>query len=411
MGVIVAAFTGLMLSAEEILGHRKILKHEVYLNLNKRSYLHSKLIFLAIVLGIQMLVFVLISNKLLEIKGMLFHFWLQYWLVALVAAFVGLNVSASVTKLISVYVIIPLLLVPAVLLGGSMIPMDKLNRKITHSEYVPIIGDLIPSRWAYEALMVHQFKRNGFQKHMYPYDQKVSEVSYMLNHYMPALQQQLAELKYLAMTPGDFEKMVKKIDLLNSEILKLQDYSPACIQEFKPIQARQFNISVYSNIEVVLDCARNYFIQALPEAIDSRDNKIEEFKSLFDDPSELLELKEQHYNERLSEIVLATDEKQKVLVKENSIIRKAEPIYHLPDNKWGRAHFYSPVKRLGNFYIDTYWFNLLVLVCMLSILYFALIYEVLLKGVSFFQRQRVRNISMSIFLRLKLLMKPIFVLK
>ncbi len=411
MGVIVAVFIGLMLSAEEIIGHKKILKHEVYLNLNKRSYLHSKLLFLGIVLGIQMLVFVIISSKVLEIKGMLFHFWLQYWLLSLVAAFIGLNISASVTKLISIYILIPLLLLPQLLLGGSMIQFDKLNRYITHQEYVPLIGDLIPTRWAYEALMVHQFKRNDFQSQLYSYDQKVSEIGYYLNYYIPTLQQQLAELKYLAMNPGEFEKLRNKIDLINTEMLKLQNYNSVCIQDFQPIQARQFNISVYSNIEVMLDCVRNYFIQALPEAIDSRDNKIEKIKTLFENPAELLDLKEKHYNEELSAIVLSNDEKQKILVKEHSIIRKAEPIYHMPENRWGRAHFYSPVKRLGNFYIETYWFNFGVLVCMVLILYFALVYDVFFKVASLFQRQRVRGLLTRLISRLSLLVKPIFVAK
>ena len=74
MGVVVAIFLGLMLSAEDIIHDRKILKREAFLNLNRFSYYNSKIFFMGIVLAIQIFLFVLIGNSLLKIEGMFFYF-------------------------------------------------------------------------------------------------------------------------------------------------------------------------------------------------------------------------------------------------------------------------------------------------------------------------------------------------
>ena len=47
---------------------------------------------------------------------------------------------------------------------------DKLNKSLTNYEYVPVIGDLMPSRWAFEALAVNQFKNNRYEKEYFYVD-------------------------------------------------------------------------------------------------------------------------------------------------------------------------------------------------------------------------------------------------
>jgi len=69
MCVIVSLFIGLIVSAEEIIKDKKILARESYLNLSKSSYLNSKIVFLFALSAFQMLVFVILGNGILEIKG------------------------------------------------------------------------------------------------------------------------------------------------------------------------------------------------------------------------------------------------------------------------------------------------------------------------------------------------------
>ncbi len=62
-----------------------------------------------------------------------------------------------------------------------------------------------------------------------------------------------------------------------------------------------------------------------------------------------------------------------------SIIQKYQPGYMIPTSTIGRAHFYAPVKRLGNREIDTYWFNLAAIWFLSLFLYLTLYKDILRK--------------------------------
>jgi amino acid transporter len=157
MAVVVALFLGLSISAEEIIKDRKHLKRESFLGLSRNSYLHSKISLLFLISAIQMITFVLIGNFILEIKGMTFHYWLILFTTSCFANMLGLNISSALNSVITIYILIPFILVPELLFSGVIVRYDKLHKSIANPEYVPVIGDIMTSRWAYEALMVHQF--------------------------------------------------------------------------------------------------------------------------------------------------------------------------------------------------------------------------------------------------------------
>ena len=104
----------------------------------------------------------LIANPILGIKGMFFNYWLALFTTAFCANMLGLNISASFNSAITIYIVIPLLIIPMMVLSGAMFPFDKLNRKIGNVEKVPLIAELMPTRWTYEALIVSQFKDNRY---------------------------------------------------------------------------------------------------------------------------------------------------------------------------------------------------------------------------------------------------------
>ena len=153
MAVIVALFIGLTVSAEEIFRDRKILEREKFLNLSRLSYLFSKINFLFTLSAIQSLSFVLVANSILEVRGMLFQQWIILFSTACFGNLLGLNISAGMRTAVSIYILIPLILVPQLLLGGAMIKFDDLHKSISRKIYVPVIGDIMVTRWAYEALM------------------------------------------------------------------------------------------------------------------------------------------------------------------------------------------------------------------------------------------------------------------
>jgi hypothetical protein len=165
MSIIVALFMGLTVSAEEIIRDRKILKRESFLNLSWNSYLQSKVIILFSLSAIQTFSFVLLGNLILEIEwSMLLPFWFVLFSVSCLANVLGLNISSAFNSAVTVYVLIPLLLIPQMILSGLLFSFDKLNDLISTKGKVPVVADMMESRWAYEALAVHQFKNNSFEK-------------------------------------------------------------------------------------------------------------------------------------------------------------------------------------------------------------------------------------------------------
>src|SRR5690606_24791305 len=132
MSIIVALFMGLTVSAEEIIRDRKILKRESFLNLSWNSYLMSKLIILFSLSAIQTFSFVLLGNLILEIEwSMLLPTWFMLFTVSCTANVIGLNISSAFNSAVTVYVLIPLLLIPQMILSGLLFSYDKLNDLIS----------------------------------------------------------------------------------------------------------------------------------------------------------------------------------------------------------------------------------------------------------------------------------------
>jgi hypothetical protein len=381
-----------MVSAQEIIRDRKILKRETFLHLNRFSYYSSKIVFLAFVLGFQTLLYVLVGNSIFEIKGMLFHYWLMLWSTSMVSGLLGLNLSASIRSIISIYILIPIILIPQLLFGGAMIHFDKMNSRLSHREYVPRLGDMMPSRWAYEALAVYQFKENKFEKQLYPYEMNVSNASYMLNYYIPQLKSLHTDIKaqIAAVSIKDYS-IEMNIKLLSNGLSLLQKSVPQCNLTIENLNAKNFNIATFNEIERYIKCNKEYYIALLNKAIKERDEKYTQFEKEIGGRQALIDFKNNYTNESLSKIVLNKTEPEKIILFNNKIIRKADPIYHLPTHTFGRSHMYSPVKRLGAFYIDTFYFNLIILFSMQLFFCFTLITELFVKierGVSQLRNKR-----------------------
>ncbi|MCB9027864.1 MAG: hypothetical protein H6545_01920 [Bacteroidales bacterium] len=55
--------------------------------------------------------------RLLEVEGMMWRHWLILFTTSCFGNMVGLNISAGMRSVISIYILIPLVLVPQLLLG------------------------------------------------------------------------------------------------------------------------------------------------------------------------------------------------------------------------------------------------------------------------------------------------------
>src|SRR3546814_19578696 len=87
------------------------------------------------------------------------------------ANLLGLNISSSFNSAVTIYILIPLLLIPQLILSGVVVKFDKLNPRIGNIEAVPLVVYLMASRWTFEAAMVPQFNANQFEREFFMFDQ------------------------------------------------------------------------------------------------------------------------------------------------------------------------------------------------------------------------------------------------
>ena len=396
LSVVVSLFLGLVISSEEIIKDRKILQRESFLNLSRFSYVNSKILIMFLLSAIQTISYVLVSNLILEIKGMTLSYWLVLFTTSCFANMLGLNISSGFNSVITIYILIPFLLIPQLLFGGVIVKFDKLHKSLTSYEYVPLIGDLMASRWAYEALSVEQFKNNEYERNFFSIEQEISNSDFYASFLIPDLQKKLTLLEINIHTKNNEEQTIQYFDLFKDQI-QLLNLSVPSIQfnSLDKLNIKSFSELVAREFKNYLGELNTYFNRKKTKAMTERDNKYKELVVQFGGKEAgkevLIRLKEDFHNASLADVVLNRKEINKIVEKNNRLIRKSTPIYMNPTSVTGRAHFYAPVKKIGNQSFDTLWFNIVVIWVISFILYLTLYYDLIKKAVTLVENIRLRQ--------------------
>lgn len=394
MSIVVALFLGLTVSAEEIISDKKILERESFLNLSRFSYHSSKVIYLFSLSAVQMAMFVLVGNTILEIQGMMFNFWLILFSTACFANMMGLNLSAGLNSVVAIYITIPFILVPQILLSGTVVQFDNLHPSITQRVYVPVVGDLMISRWGYEALAVDQFKKNHFEKHFFEHEQDISYASFVSTFLIPRMQSLLEECERLQGQEAPLQyRFDRNLNILRNEILVLTHRGDVPPFEFtQQLNTTSFTSEMSDELAGYLYFVRLTYNNIASKARNQRDSI---YTALSDSVGSqaVQDLRRKNYNKTLADWVLNTHEVSKYLETDGRVIRKFEPIFMIPEHNWGRAHFYAPVKRFNNQYVDTIWFNLAVIWMASMLLFVTLQVNLLGNVISYFERMRLNRVS------------------
>jgi len=389
MAIIVALFLGLMISAQEIIRDRKILERESFLRLSRLSYLHSKILVLFLLSAIQTFTFVLVGNAILEIKGMLLPYWAMLFTVACAANLLGLNISSGMNSVVTTIIIIPFIVVPQLLFGGVLIKFDRLNNLVDNPAYVPVIGEMMTSRWAFEAMSVHQFKGNKFTRESFNLDQTRFNAIYESDR-VGTVQQILNDVHFSYQDGKNLQEFAPELKLIRNELSKLADLGlVASFGQQTELQPSTYNEGVYQMASDSLDKMRTYFRSQKNNSDRKRDALSESLIREWGGKEEYLARKRDYTNKRLEEILL--NKGQFVITWKDRLIRKASPIYHIPVSAYGRAHFFAPVKKLGNLSVDTFWFNLAVIWLSSLVFYITLVYDLLRKFTNWNRIRRLRK--------------------
>ena len=365
MAVIVATFTGMSGSAEEIIKDRALLKRESFLHLSYSSYIWSKIVYMAGVSLIQTLLFIVIGNTIMGLHGLFFTWWLILFVTALLANLTGLLLSQCLNSVVAIYISIPMLLIPQILLCGLVVSFSDLTPKSTTGN-VPLIGDLIPSRWSYEALAVTSFTDNEYERQFFEVDKAKYETQYYNIGLLYELQSQLETMK-------DEQQHKKKAKVDHMQVIRTNLPLLTAFCGMKPYQGDESYQSLYDYMEeaesVLSRRSNQYTLKA--DALAS--NYIRQ-----NGKEALLQLKRDNYNTKLEDCVIGADQQRMLDVIDNYIVPRTGLIYLTPQSKVGRAPFYSSEKILGSWHVKTLWFNMGVLLLMCIIMVILLIKNIII---------------------------------
>lgn len=390
MSVIVSVFMGLTISAEEIIRDRKILKREAFLNLSHLSYLSSKTIILFSISAIQMFLFVLIGDAILEIKDMGMAYFAILFSIACFANMLGLNISSTFNSAVTIYILIPLLVIPQLILSGVVVNFDKLNPSFTSEEKVPLVGEMMASRWAYEAIVVTQFKNNTFEKEYYEYDRTIALGEYKTIYYIPYLESYM-DYCHLNMDSKDKDvrrKMTERLNLVRNEIKKeLTFIGKDQFPQIESLTLSSFDSRLYLATTDFLKALRKYYNNIRNEATSEKDKKIAAISQSPQEKEKFIKMRNSFQNEALIHLLKNTTSDIRIIEQNGELIQKVYPIYaknEFPSSDFDfRTNFYYPEKYFFGWYISTPIFNIMVIWFFTIVLFITLYFDVFRKIIYF----------------------------
>lgn len=363
ISVIVALFFGLTVSSEEIIRDKKILAREKFLNLSRGSYLSSKIGVMFAISAIQTLSYVIVGNLILGIKDLSLYYWLLLFTTSCFANMLGLNISATFNSAKVIYIIIPVLIIPQLLFSGVIVKFDKLQPSIGSQSAVPFIGNIMASRWAYEAMAVAQFTKNEYEKLFFDFDKRRKFSNWKKDYWIKDLKNRVQDSKRFIKEKSHDAELANHLQVLKNEVEKENAFIRGISYEsaalLNPSDVTQNHLT---ELEAYLEQLTTHYRNVFNKAEMAKENMIEGLTNTPERHLAYRTLMDDYKNESLERFVTNKNDLNYITEYNGELIQKKDLIYLEPrDGKFFDTHFYAPNKLIFGFRLDTFWANLLVI--------------------------------------------------
>ena len=239
LSLVVAMFLGLTNSVDDITRDRAVLLRERNLNVRLGYYVIAKALTLAFFAVLQCILFALVGDALLAVRGMFWVMFTALFLTTMSGVAIGLLVSALVNDSKTGVLIIPVVLIPQLILAGAFTKYEEMNRNLDfvhviqdwfhkHPDsameprsdlQVPLICEFMPMRWTYEGIVFAQAKLNPLAIRQARIQRQINQLA-AVKKPSEAQQDRLDDLKdVLAILSGleapnatDLDKRLARID-------------------------------------------------------------------------------------------------------------------------------------------------------------------------------------------------------
>ena len=282
----------------------------------------------------------------------------------------GFRFDSTVT---AYFILIPFLLIPQLLLSGVVVKFDQLNKIIRNDIDVPIVGDMMVSRWALESALVNQFVDNEFNQKFYPIDKQISDNRYILVYLLPTIETLLAEGYEFSKDEASHELAEEKLAVASHEINKLLvSVGKSELPEAKNINLTQINQDVVDKSMAFLKVYREFILKRQKSAISNKDA----ITAVMVNNGTYESLKNKYHNDVVAQTVTNSLSLRRIEQKDGKLHRISDPIFntgHQPKFLFDyRTPLYVPIKYLAGIKMSTTYYNIIIIWLMSLFLILAL---------------------------------------
>jgi len=300
----------------------------------------------------------------------------------------GLVISDSFKTVVTIYILIPFLVIPQIILSGVIVKYDKLNPRISSPGKIPVYGEMMTARWGYEALAVEQFMRNQYDAEFYAVNKAMSIAEYKKNYWVKNLENKVDYLENQLQNRENPAKFESSLTLLRNELAReipvikripishIQSIGFPALDSLNP---EKVNSAAINQTREFIKILNKIYMRIYNNANDNKDNLIRALQKTPSEKNSFLELKRKYHNEKLTEFVENNNELVKIIEYKGRLYQKMDPIYLDPESGFIKAHFYAPRKMVFGKYYNTFVVNAIVIWCF-SLLLYIILYFRLLKG-------------------------------
>lgn len=364
IAVIVSLFLGLSVAAEEILRDRKMLQREKFLSLSRASYLLSKIGLMFVISAIQTLFLVLVGDAVLGMGAMGLQHYLVLFSTACFANVLGLNVSASFNSAKVIYMMIPLLIIPQLMFSGVIVRFDKLHRWFASDKSVPWIGNVMASRWAYEALAVSQYMDNAYERGFYGMKRRMRTANWKKDLWVRELSERSnAMRRALENGQTDTPEFIADRQLVHREMAKeARSLKGLHMGRMEQLATGQVDHAVLDELDSVLNVLTIHYRQVYRDAEQEKEARVAAMTATPELKQAYFELMDANRNESLADEVTNRREVTLITEYQGELVQKSDPIFLRPsEGGFFDAQFYAPVKLIFGRQVPTLWANVLLL--------------------------------------------------
>jgi hypothetical protein len=264
-----------------------------------------------------------------------------------------------------------------------IVQFDKLHPSVSNATKVPWIGNIMVSRWAYEALAVEQASNNKLEKHYFKQKMAQSQAKWKKDFWVPEIKKQMDIITRSDVETSEATDHAQKI-LVNE--IKKEDYywgNLECVDCIDSIQnGSNYSISRFSKLSAFLDLITVQFNKTI------NDNNTE-IQHIIDSigVKKYAQIQKDYSNESLMNLVTNKMEDHKLIIDNDEIYQNDESIYNLPSEvSFLHSHFYAPQKYMFGQRVNTYWSNLIVIWILALFTYIILYFDLLRRLIEGVQR-------------------------